>query len=275
MSLAISKPDAATKGPLVAPRSKPVKGGATWALGIIPFLVIIGAWWLYDVTQPQRTTVALPLLVDVGSALTTDLTSPAFYRNLWVTTSEFIYGLIIAVLGGVGFGVLVGLSRRADAVFYPFIMFFHSIPKMALAPLMVLIFGFGIGSKVAVAAAVSFFPILVGVMQGMRIIRHDELDLMRSVGASKRQIFQYVRLPRALPSAFGGFQVGALFALGGAVVTEFIAATEGIGYLLVIRTDNLDSPGVYSGIVVLSVLGVIVALGLSYAGKQLSRWEEQ
>jgi NitT/TauT family transport system permease protein len=133
-------------------------------------------------------------------------------------------------------------------------------------------FGFGMGSKIALAAMIGFFPLLVGVIVGMSAIRREEVELMRSLKASQWQIFCKVQVPRALPSIFGGLEVGALFALIGAVVGEFVGARGGLGYLIEFRSSRLDLPGIFSPLIVLSVIGVIMDLGTKAIGKRLMHW---
>jgi NitT/TauT family transport system permease protein len=157
--------------------------------------------------------------------------------------------------------------------FYPLLVFFQAVPKVALAPVWLIAFGFGIGSKIALAAMVAFFPLLVGVIVGMAATRREEFELMRSLRASAWQIFRKVRVPRAIPSIFGALEVAILFALIGAVVGEFVGAQAGLGYLIQFRSARLDLGGVFSPLIVLSIIGLVLDLSAKWLGRRLMRWE--
>jgi NitT/TauT family transport system permease protein len=165
------------------------------------------------------------------------------------------------------------LSKFLEVFFYPLLVFFQAVPKVALAPVWLIAFGFGVGSKIALAAMVAFFPLLVGVIVGMAATRHEEFELMRSLRASAWQIFWKVRVPRAIPSVFGALEVAMLFALIGAVVGEFVGAQAGLGYLIQFRSSRLDLGGVFSPLIVLSIIGLILDLSTKRLGRYLMRWE--
>ena len=181
--------------------------------------------------------------------------------------------MLIAVVAALLIGVLIGRSELLERTFYPIIVFFQAVPKVALAPVWLIVFGFGIGSKVALAAMVGFFPMLVGVIVGMSAMRRDEVELMRSLKATQWQIFTKVQLPRAVPSIFGGLEVGLLFALIGAVVGEFVGARAGLGYLINFRSSRLDLPGVFSPLIVLAVIGLALDLMAKFIGRRLMTWQ--
>jgi NitT/TauT family transport system permease protein len=243
--------------------------------GALPFIVILVIWLILSLLNLDALKYAIPHLDVTVKALVTDLSDPRLYGNISITMQEFGLGLLIAIVGGLILGIAVGLSRTIETILFPVIVFFQAIPALALAPLMVIVFGFGIGSKVAVAASVAIFPILIGVMQGMRSIRVDEIDLMRSLSATPRQTFLKVRVQRAIPSAFGGFQVGTLHATTAAVVTEFLGATSGLGYLIQVRSTNLQISEVFSALLILAFIAVVINLLLRFIGRRLSRWEEK
>jgi NitT/TauT family transport system permease protein len=243
-------------------------------LGAIPFFVLLAVWQVFSAVDPPNFRFAIPHLGDTTVAFWEDISSPNLYSNLWVTTQEFLYGVGIALVLGVGLGIATGLSRVVDVILYPIVVLFQAVPKPALAPLLVLTVGFGIGSKVVIAAFTAFFPILVATKQGLQSLKSDEFDLMRSLHASPVQLFFQVRLRRAIPAIFAGLQVGVVFALLAATVTEFLGSTAGIGFLIFQRSQSLDMPGVYSALILLSVLGLVITLSLSAIGDRLSRWTE-
>lgn len=244
------------------------------ALMCLPFIFILVIWQAIAAAEFESLKYGIASPTDTWSQLWDDLTSSHTYNSIAITLQEFAYGLGIGAICGIVLGAALGLTRVLHDIVWPTVVFFQAVPTIALAPLMVIIFGFGIGSKVALAASISFFPILVGVINGVRSVRVEELELMASLNASKWQQFMTIRIPRALPSTFGGFQVGALFALVGAVVTEFLGASAGLGFLISLRSAQLQTPGVFSAIIILAFVGVAVSLSLVFVGNRLSRWEE-
>jgi len=253
------------------------KGGAgrhsTLVLGAIPFIVAFGIWDALGWLDLQSLRYVIPTPESVLAALYDDFASGVIWRHVVVTLEELALGLLIAIAAALALGVVIGRSDRLERSFYPIIVFFQAVPKVALAPLWLIAFGFGIGSKVALAAMVGFFPLLVGVIVGMAAMRREEVELMRSLKATPWQIFVKVQLPRAIPSIFGGLEVGALFALIGAVVGEFVGAQAGLGYLIQFRSTRLDLPGIFSPLAVLALIGLVLDLGAKAVGRRLMTWE--
>jgi NitT/TauT family transport system permease protein len=242
-------------------------------LGAIPFVIGLGLWELLGRLNLESFRYVIPTPEGVILALLADLKSGQLGAHLWITMQEVFAGLGIAIVSAVVLGGLIGRSRLLEQAFYPSIVFFQALPKVALAPLWLIAFGFGLGSKIALAAMIGFFPLLMGVIVGMGAIRREEIELMRSLKASEWQIFTKVQVPRAFPSFFGGLEVGAVFALIGAVVGEFVGAQGGLGYLIDFRSSRLDLPGIFSALVVLAMIGVIFDLGFRALGRKLMHWE--
>lgn len=243
-------------------------------LATVPFIIGLVLWQVISTRKIDIFKYALATPHQAVTALRSDLSSSPMYHAIWVTMQEFLLGIGIGAATGIVFGILLALVPILHTMTWPAVVFFQSVPKLALAPLLLLIFGFGIASKAAVASSIAFFPVLVGVIEGLHSTRHDEMELMTSLTASRWQRFFTIRVPRAIPATFGGFQVGAVFALMSAVVTEFLGASAGLGYLIQLRSTQLQTGGVFSALIVLSVIGVAVGLILSTVGARLSRWEE-
>jgi NitT/TauT family transport system permease protein len=243
------------------------------ALGAAPFVIGLALWELLTRLELPSLRYVIPSPEAVARAIYSDFRSGEILGHLSITMSEVSMGLAIAIGSAVVLGVIIGRSPLLERAFYPAIVFFQALPKVALAPLWLIAFGFGIGSKIALAAMIGFFPLLVGVIVGMSAIRREEIELMRSLKASPWQIFVKVQVPRAVPSIFGGLEVGVLFALIGAVVGEFVGARGGLGYLIEFRSSRLDLPGIFSPLIVLSVIGVLMDLATKAVGKRLMHWE--
>jgi len=178
--------------------------------------------------------------------------------NGLVTAQEIVIGFGMSVVIGIPLAVLVVYSRVFERVAFPFMVSLQTIPKVALAPILVMWLGYGILPKVMVAFLISFFPIVIGAVVGMRSAEKEMIYLVQSMGANELTTFLKIRLPRALPSIFGGLKIGMGQAVVGATVGEFIAAEQGLGYLQLISQVRLDTALLFAAVVVLSLLGVLM-----------------
>jgi NitT/TauT family transport system permease protein len=175
--------------------------------------------------------------------------------NAAVTFVEAAAGFLLSIVVGIPLGVAIVYSRMLDRVLYPLLVASQSVPKVALAPIFVVWFGFGLLPKVLIAFSIAFFAIVVNTVVGMKRAPVEMIHLMRSLGASRLQIFLRVRLPVAAPYIFAGIKISATFAVVGAIVGEFIAASSGLGYLQLIANNNFQSPLLFAILVLLSVMG--------------------
>jgi NitT/TauT family transport system permease protein len=178
--------------------------------------------------------------------------------NAFVTFQEILIGFGMSVLIAIPLAIAVVYSRVFERVAFPFMVSLQTIPKVALAPILVMWLGYGIMPKVMVAFLISFFPIVINSVIGMRSTEKEMIYLVQSMGASELTTFLKIRLPKALPSIFGGLKVGMGQAVVGATVGEFIAAEQGLGYLQLIAQVRLDTPLLFAAVVVLSLLGVLL-----------------
>ena len=178
--------------------------------------------------------------------------------NAFVTFQEILLGFGLSVVIAIPLAVAVVYSRIFERVAFPFMVSLQTIPKVALAPILVMWLGYGILPKVMVAFLISFFPIVINAVIGMRSAEKEMIYLVQSMGASELTTFLKIRLPKALPSIFGGLKVGMGQAVVGATVGEFIAAEQGLGYLQLISQVRLDTPLLFAAVVVLSLLGVFL-----------------
>ena len=153
---------------------------------------------------------------------------------------------------------MIALSRTVEYYLYPFVVMFQAVPKVALVPLIVIWFGLGIASKVISAALVAFFPLMVNTIVGLRSADEDRVNLMRSLGASRWQIFRMLQLPSALPYLFAGLEIAMIFALIGAIVAELSSAEKGLGMLMQSMTFTMDIAGQFSILFILAILGLVL-----------------
>ncbi|MQA84497.1 MAG: ABC transporter permease subunit [Streptosporangiales bacterium] len=175
-----------------------------------------------------------------------------------VTLQEVVGGFLLAAAISIPLGMLLIYSRLLERLVYPSLVAFQAIPKVALAPILVVWFGFGLTSKVVLALVTAAFPIVINTVIGMGQAPREMLYLMRSLRASPWQIFIKARLPVAAPYIFGGLKIGITLAVVGAVVGEFIASNSGLGYLLLVANNNLDTPMLFAVVVVLAVMSSVL-----------------
>jgi putative hydroxymethylpyrimidine transport system permease protein len=178
------------------------------------------------------------------------------WDNFLVTLVEVLLGLATATLVGIAFGVAMHLFRPLRNAAYPLLVASQAIPVVVLAPLFVLAFDYGIGPKLAIVALICFFPITVNLLDGLRSVEPELLKLMRSMGASRLRTLRSVELPSALPFLFSGLKVAATVSVIGAVFGEWAGADEGLGRLVLLGNNQLQTPRVYAGIVLLTLMAV-------------------
>jgi NitT/TauT family transport system permease protein len=245
-------------------------------LWLVPTVfVVVVLLWEYGVKLLDVDEFVLPPPSMIAESLWAQLTNDLFWRHFWVTTQETLIGYAIGVTVALVLGTAISQVKLLEKTLMPYIVAFQTVPKVALAPLFVVWFGFGLTSKIVMAAVISFFPILINVIEGLRSADSDRIQMLTVFGASKTQIFRMVRLPTALPFIFAGLDIGIVFAILGAVVGEFIGAQEGLGYLLLQTNYNFDIAGMFAVLVVLSVMGMLAHLTIRFAQRKVAFWAEE
>ena len=174
------------------------------------------------------------------------------------TVQPMLAGFVLAVVLGVLIALAIAFSRGVQTVAYPLLVFLQIVPKIAVAPLFIIWFGFGLTPKVLLVFLLSFFPIVVAAITAFRSIEPEIIELVRSTGAGRLRTFRMVQLPHALPALFGGFKVAAALSATAAVVAEFVASDRGLGYLLMEYNGNLDTAGSFAAVFTLSALGLLL-----------------
>jgi NitT/TauT family transport system permease protein len=218
-------------------------------------LIIILAWHYYVVLF-HVPVVVLPTPMQVLHAMAQE--SKALLEEGWVTALECIYGFALAMAIGIPIAVTMTYSRIANQMFYPLLVASQSIPKVAIAPILLVWFGTGLQSKLAMAFVIAFFPVVVDTATGLRSTSPELLELARSLQCSRLQTFFKIQLPSALPSIFSGAKIAVTLAVIGAVIGEFIGSNEGLGNLLLTANSQLNTPLVWAALIVLSALGMVL-----------------
>ncbi len=242
------------------------------ALSVVLFAASVAAWEA-AVRLLDVPAFVLPPPSKVAVALWRGFASGLYPKHLYYTLLETLLGFLLGAALGFSLGTAVALSRWLEYFLYPYIVMFQSLPKVALAPLIVIWFGLGLTSKVVNAALVAFFPLLVNTMVGLRSADEDRVSLMRSLAASPRQIFWMLRLPNALPFVMAGLDVAMIFALIGAIVGEFVGATSGLGMLIQSMNFTMDVSGQFSVLLVLSVVGLLLNRSLLLVRRRVLFWD--
>jgi NitT/TauT family transport system permease protein len=241
-------------------------------LRLLVVLVVLAAWEgavrlfnvpAYIVPAPSKVCVALY----------NGIASMLYIHHLWITLVETLLGFVGGSIVALVLGTLIALSRRCEYFLYPFILMFQAMPKVALAPLIIIWFGLGLSSKVAQAGLTAFFPLMVNTIAGLRSADEDRVALMRSLDASEMQIFRMLRMPVALPFIFAGFEIAMMLSLIGAIVAEFVGAQKGLGVLLMSMTFTMDAAGQFSVLFVLSLLGLLLHTIIVVIRKRLLFWD--
>jgi len=203
-------------------------------------------------------TYILPAPSKVAIALWRGFATGLYEQHLLHTLTETLLGFLLGSALGLLLGTVVALNRYVEYFFYPYIVMFQSVPKVALAPLIVVWFGLGMKSQVLNAALVACFPLIVNTIAGLKSADEDRVNLMRSLTASNRQVFWMLRLPSALPFIMAGLEVAMIFALIGAIVAEFVGSQAGLGMLIQNMNFNMDVAGQFSVLLILSILGLLL-----------------
>lgn len=249
-----------------------MKGVRNVALTILLFCASVLGWELI-VRAFEVPTFIFPAPSKVVIALWRGFTTGLYQKHLMHTLLETLLGFLLGSAMGFFLGTAVALNRYVEYFFYPYIVMFQSLPKVALAPLIVVWFGLGLKSQVINAALVAFFPLLVNTMVGLKSADEDRMNLMRSLAASESQIFWMLRLPNALPFVMAGLDVAMIFALIGAIVAEFVGAQAGLGMLIQSMNFNMDVSGQFSVLLILSIVGLLLNRCILLIRRRVLFWD--
>ncbi|MEE8449548.1 MAG: ABC transporter permease, partial [Thermodesulfobacteriota bacterium] len=179
-------------------------------------------------------------------------------RHSLVTLYEILLGFLIGVGVGVGLAISIVYSKVLEETIYPLVIFTQVIPKIAIAPLLIIWLGYGAPPKIVIVFLICFFPMVIDTAAGLKSVEEDMLHLIRALGATPWQIFTKIRLPNAMPYIFNGMKISVTLAVVGAIVGEFVGASEGLGYLILVGSANLETNLLFAAVIVLSLLGIVL-----------------
>jgi NitT/TauT family transport system permease protein len=261
-------PVAATS-PQAPRRRRRVGRGLSLLAPVLTFVGILAAWEII-VRVADVPAYQVPPVTDVISTMFSQ--ASVLLPASWVTTKEILLGFALSIVVGIPLAVAIVTFRALERSIYPLLVASQVVPKVAIAPLFIVWFGFGIFPKVLLVFLIAFFPVVIGSTIGLKSVEIEKLYLARSMGASSLQMFLRFRLPNALPSIFGGVKLSATLAVIGAVVAEFVGADDGLGYVLQQANGNLDTPLLFAAIGYLTILGVLVFAATELLEKLLLPW---
>jgi NitT/TauT family transport system permease protein len=232
-------------------------------------LVLVAVW-----EAVTRTGLVSPLILPSLSSIihTAIVKFPLLIQMSAITATEFMLGFALSVAVGLPLGAMIVYSRPLETAFYPILVAFQIVPKAAVAPIFIVWLGTGLSSKVLIAFAIAFFPVVIDTVVGLRSAQPETIQLLRSMGGNPFQVFWFVRFPNALPAIFGGLKVASTLAVVGAIVGEFVSAEKGLGYLVLVANGELDTRLVFACVLVLTLLGIIFYFVIEIIEKLVVHW---
>lgn len=238
---------------------------------VVTLVVLTIAWEL-----ACRLLKVPPYLVPSPSAIGSRLLEKyeLFWNHGLVTLYETFAGFALAVAVGVISAALIVVIPPVRDILMPLLLIAQLVPKVAIAPILLVWFGYGMAPKIIIAFLVAFFPIVVNVSAGLVAVERELLDLGRSLEASRWQIFWKFRIPTALPDLFSGMKIAITLAVTGAIISEFVGGDKGLGYLIIIANQELDTPLAFASLFIISLAGIVLYGAIELAEKVLIPWDQ-
>lgn len=237
-----------------------------------PLLALVGVivlWWMFT-TVFHIPNYVLPSPGEIVRRAIRDwraLATGTGYTLLCV-----IYGFALSVIIGVPLALLIVVNRTCERILMPAVVMSQTVPKVAIAPILIIWLGFGILPKVAITFLIAFFPIVISTAVGLKSVEIDMLDLVRSMGSSKLNLLLRVRMPTALPHMFAGLKIAICLAVVGAIVGEFVGSDQGLGYLILVSSGSLDGPMTWAALVLLVIMGIALFAIVGWIERLVIPW---
>jgi NitT/TauT family transport system permease protein len=226
-----------------------------YMLAVLSHLALVLAWYLF-VRIGEVPKFVMPSPVETVQALYSG--SYDWWKNTVVTATEILGGYFIALVVGVALALFFTWSKWLEAAFMPLLVSLNMIPKVALGPLIIVWFKYGVFPNTLIAFSIAVFPILLTTARGLREVEPELLDLVKTLRASRWQVFTKIQLPGALPYIFSGMKVAAILAVAGAIVGEFLGSDKGLGYLMLQVQVTLDTPAMFMAVILITLIGVLL-----------------
>ena len=248
-------------------------GRTAWLATPLLLVGLLLVWEVY-VRAFDVSPFILPAPGEVWKATAVLLNDPRTYLHIWITLFETVAGFAIAVLIGIAFGGLLGKIYWLERTLNPLIVGLQVMPKVALIPLFIVWFGFGVTSKVVLAAVIAFFPIMTNTILGIKSVERGHRDVMQALNASRWATFLNVELPNALPFILTGMEVGIVLATIGAIVGEYLGGNQGLGYMAVATLNAFDVKSMFGVIFLLTILGLALYFLVVLLRRFVTPWHE-
>lgn len=246
-----------------------------WLLPMLLLALLVGLWQIAASSGAIADLLSLePYLVPSPAEIAQSLwdNRSLLAENAWVTLREMVFGILCAILVGVGFAVAMHRWRVVRDAAYPLIVISQTIPVLVIAPILTVWFGYGIAPKVVIIALVCFFPLTVNALDGLRSVEPEGVKMMRSLDASRWQLFRRVEAPSALPHLFTGAKIAVVIAPIGAVFAEWAGSSAGLGHLIQSDTANFEVARQFATVAVLSALALALMGLVVLAERRVVRW---
>jgi NitT/TauT family transport system permease protein len=241
---------------------------AAWRPSLV-LAIAFGIWW-FVTAQEMMPRYLVPSPPEVGSTLVED--RGLLLEHSGITLYETVVGYLLATSLGLLTAIFIVYSPTFEKSFYPIILVAQVIPKIAIAPILIVWFGFGPQPKIILAVLIAFFPVVVSGVAGLRSIDPELLELSSTMGAGRWKTFRKLRFPASLPHLFAGLKVAATLAVVGAVVGEFVGADKGLGYVLLLASGNLNAPLLFADLILMSVIGIALFVAIEVLESLLIPW---
>ena len=242
-------------------------------LKVVVTLVVLTIVWELACRQLKVPSYLVPSPSAIVSRLVEKY--QLFWNHSLVTLYETFAGFALAVLVGVISAAIIVVIPSVRDILMPLLLIAQLVPKVAIAPILLVWFGYGIAPKIIIAFLVAFFPIVVNVASGLVAVERELLDLGHSLEASRWQIFWKFRIPTALPDLFSGMKIAITLAVTGAIISEFVGGDKGLGYLIIIANQELDTPLAFASLLIISVAGIVLYGAIELAERILIPWDQR
>jgi NitT/TauT family transport system permease protein len=243
-------------------------------LQIITFLVFIGAWeWI--VYHFDVSSAIFPSATSTISSFLTFFAEDNAAANLWTTFIETIWGFVLGSISGAVLGILVAEFNWVRKFIMPYIVALNSIPKMALAPLFLIWFGFGMTSKVTLVVVSTLFPVLINMVMGFSEVDGSQIKLLRAYSSSSWQIFLRLKLPASLPYLFSGLEIAIVFAVIATVVSEIVGSGKGLGFMMMDYNSKFQISKMFAVLAIISIMGYLLLLAVQFVSRRVVFWQER
>lgn len=259
-------------GPVRRRRRGPGTTARAAVLAVVLFVAAIGGWAALAASE-TISPLLLPAPLDVLSALQTMFVSGSVWPNLWATAYETLLGFLIAVVSALLVSFAFTFSETVRKAVFPYLLVIQTFPKVAIAPLVIAAFGYGLLPKVVLAGLMAFFPVLTNAVVGLSSTSEDHDNLFRSLRARRWQNLVMLRIPHALSYILPALNTAAVLALIGAIVAEFVSARQGIGFAIQAYTQTGDVASTYALLIVLAAFGLLIWLALTLLDRALKRYK--